>query len=163
MLIYGQEADIRWQVYRTDDVYRTLFGKNYSRFYEAFRQGISTPEASQPVATAVPAKRHLAAPSERISKRRRQDDPASLPQSDHHEVTRVSAQPAAVTTRTPTGAEPSEVTSPPREDRESPVRPTPRSYSATKGKLYKQNHCNSDPLCLFWSFHLQSYLIVFRG
>ena len=124
------------QVHRTDDTFTKLFGKNYSKFYEAFQQGITTPEVCQSVPTTVPAKRHSVAPSNRASKRRRQDDRLSPPQVDQHEAPVISLQRSAATAdKYPTGAKPSEVESPPSDVGDSSVRSTPKSYSAAKGKF----------------------------
>ena len=130
------QADVIRQVYRTDDTYSKMFGKNYSKFYEAFQQGIRAPEVRQNVATTVPAKRRSAAPANQVSKRRRQDDRVSRPQIDQHEAPIISLQqPAATTDEYPAGAMPSEVASPPSDVEESSVRSTPKSYSAAKGKF----------------------------
>ena len=113
-----------------------MFGKNYSKFYEAFRQGVNRPEVHQDIATKVPAKRHSVAPSNRASKRRRQDDRVSPPQADQHEAPIISLQRSAATDdEYPAGAMPSVVASPPSDVRESSVRSTPKSYSAAKGKF----------------------------
>ena len=124
------------QVYRTNDEFTIIFGKGYSKFYEAFQQGVVPPQATQTVTNTVPAKRVLCAPSMQASKRIRQDDSASLPQMDQSQDPTISAQQSvANTTEAPTRANASEVASPPSNDRESSVRPRPRSYSATKGKF----------------------------
>ena len=130
------EADVMRQVYRTDDTYTKMFGKNYSKFYEAFQQGIRPPEVRQIVATTVPAKRHSVAPAIQASKRRRQDDRVSPEQVDQHEAPVISLQRSTATAdKSPPGAKPSEVASPPSDVRESSVRSTPKSYSAAKGKF----------------------------
>ena len=113
-----------------------MFGKNYSKFYHAFQQGIRPPEVRPNLATTLPAKRHSVAPSHQASKRRRQDDRLSPPQLDQHEAPIISLEPSAATTGKPSaGAKPSEAASPPSDVRESSVRSTPKSYSAAKGKL----------------------------
>ena len=131
------EADVMRQVYRTDDTYTKMFGKNYSKFYEAFQQGVRPPEVRQNVATTVPAKRHSVAPVNQASKRRRQDDRVSPPQVDQYEAPFISLERSTATTdEHPAGAKPSdEVASPPSDVRESSVRSTPKSYSAAKGKF----------------------------
>ena len=130
------EADVIPQVYRTDDTYTKMFGKNYSKFYEAFQQGIRAPEVRQNVAATVPAKRRSVAPSNQASKRRRQDDRVSTPQGDQHEAPIISLERSAATAdQYSAGAKPSEVASPPSDVRESSVRSTPKSYSAAKGKF----------------------------
>lgn len=113
-----------------------MFGKNYSKFYDAFQQGIRAPEVRQTFPTTVPAKRHSIAPSHQASKRRRQDDHVSSPQLDQHEASLISLeQSASTTSKNSAGAKPSEAASPPRDIRESSVRSTPKSYSAAKGKF----------------------------
>ena len=113
-----------------------MFGKNYSKFYEAFEQGIRAPEVRQNVLSTIPAKRQIVASSNQASKRRRQDDRISPLQEAQHEAPIISLQrSAAPTDKYPAGAKPSEVASPPNDVRESSVRSTPKSYSAAKGKF----------------------------
>ena len=113
-----------------------MFGRNYSKFYEAFQQGIRAPEVRQNFATTVPAKRRSVAPSNQASKRRRQDNRLSPPQVDQQQAPVISLQPsAAPTDEYPAAAKPSEIMSPPSDVRESSVRSTPKSYSAAKGKF----------------------------
>lgn len=124
------------QVYRTTDDFTKIFGKGYSKFFEAFQQGTSEPATPQTVLTTVPAKRLLSAPSKQASKRIRQDARASLPQMDQRQVPTVSTERStAITIEDPEEATVNEVASPPSNVRESSVGPRQRSYSAAKGKF----------------------------
>ena len=132
-----------WQVYPTHDIHSTILGKNYSKFYEAFQQGVSAPSAGQTVAATAPAKRHSAAVSMQASKRRRQHDGTHLPQPEQHQASIASAQLSAATPTTALiGANPSDSASP---SRESSIRPRPRSDSAAKGKVSKFDHFTPNP------------------
>lgn len=122
------------KIYPTHEKYAANFGENYSKFYKAFQQGISGPDARKPNATTIPAKRSVAA-SQQASKRRKRDDRASLPHSNHHQA-RIILDPrsAATTTKASTRAKPDHHVSPSDVARESSVTPRPRSNSEAKGK-----------------------------
>ncbi|KAF6219701.1 hypothetical protein HO133_004170 [Letharia lupina] len=120
------------KIYPTHEVYVAPFGQNYSKFYEAFRQGVSTPQAPRRPAPTVPAKRP-AAVSKQTAKRRRQNDRTSLPRSDQHQARTISAQrSAAITTKASFGATSNEVAPTSNIARESPMTPRPRSDSEAK-------------------------------
>ena len=129
------EADIKLQIYPTHGLHTALFGENYSRFFEAFQQGLSSPQDYTSSSTTVKAKRS-AAGSKPAPKRRRQDDRASLPHSDQQQSSTIPAQQyAATTARDPRAANAPEYASTSDIARESPVAPRPRSDADAKGKL----------------------------
>lgn len=137
------------QIYPTHEVYVAPFGQNYSKFYEAFRQGVSTPQAPRRPAPTVPAKRP-AAVSKQTAKRRRQNDRTSLPRSDQHHARTISAQrSAAITTKASFGARSNEVAPTSNIARESPMTPRPRSDSEAKGKSPGVIIVPTDPLYVF--------------
>ena len=72
-----KEADMTLQIYPYHGVYTAPLGRNYSKFFEAFRQGLNTPPANKKVAGTVPAKRSAPSP-DHPAKRTRQEDTASL-------------------------------------------------------------------------------------
>lgn len=110
-------------------------GKNYSKFFEAFQQGTSTPQAPKAVAATVPAKRSAAA-SKQAFKRRRPDDGASLPQPDQPPPRTIPAPTSAATiTEASVGAKTNTPASPSKVVEELSVTARPRSHSAAQGKL----------------------------
>lgn len=132
-MTFSPEIDITLQIYRTDDVHTAIFGKNYSKFYSAFRQG-TTPMTPKPTTTAVPSKRPAVA-SEPAPKRRRINDRTSLPQVDQHHPSATPARRSAVVTmKIPKGSMFKELASPSNAVGESSTTPMPRSRSETKGK-----------------------------
>ena len=72
-----KEADMMQQIYPYHAVYSAPFGRNYSKFYDAFRQGLTSPPTNGNIAPTVPAKRS-APSSDHVAKRTRQEDVASL-------------------------------------------------------------------------------------
>lgn len=124
----------KWsQIYPTDDNITAAFGKNYSKFYEAFRQGISAPQAHETTSEITPAKRSAATPKQ-ASKRRKHNDRASLPHPDQYQARTFSAPQSAATPQPPTRAKPIEAAPSLNEARNALAPPTPRSYSEAKGK-----------------------------
>ena len=71
-----KEADMMQQNYPYHGVYTAPFGRNYSKFYEAFRQGLHSPPTNQNTAATVPAKRS-APSSDHAAKRPRREEVAS--------------------------------------------------------------------------------------
>ena len=140
------------QVYPTHGVYTAQFGENYSKFFEAFQQGLSTPQVPQLTTNILPAKRSAAA-SKQASKRRRRDEHAFLPQSDHHQALQVPDHPSA-TARTKAAAKtkPIEITTPSNIARESRVTSSPRPSSEAKGKSPGMNIILRDRLYFFHNF-----------
>lgn len=121
------------QIYPTHDVHTVAFGENYSKFYEAFQQGVSTPKASKSTPSTVPAKRSAAA-SKQASKRRRHDDRASLPHLDQHQARVITAQRTAATkAKASLEAKSNEAASLSDVARKSPEPPRQRSYLDAKG------------------------------
>lgn len=121
------------KVYPTNVEYAPTFGKNYSKFFEAFRQGISEPEAPQTVTNITPAKRRSEAVSKPATKRMRRDDTVPLPQADQPLAPAESPQRAAATaSENSRGAKSSLQVLPPSGAEKPSVRPTPKSDSAPK-------------------------------
>lgn len=122
------------KIYPTHERYAATFGENYSKFYKAFQQGISAPEARRPIAATIPAKRSAAA-SELTSKRRKRDDRASFAHSSQHQARKIpDLQPAVTTRRASVGAVPDEPALPSDVARDASVTPRPMSYSEVKEK-----------------------------
>lgn len=114
-------------------MHTAIFGKNYSKFYSAFRQG-TTPMTPEPSATTVPSKRPAVA-SEPAPKRRRMNDRASLSQLDqHHPLRTPTRRSAVVTMKIPKGSVFKELAPPLKAVAESFATPMPRPQSETKGK-----------------------------
>ena len=129
-------------------MHTALFGKNYSKFYSAFRQG-TAPVTPKPTAATVPAKRPAVA-SEPVPKRRRINDRASLPQSDQHHPRTTPARRSAVVTMKLPGSKLTELASPSEAVGKSSGTPRPRSHSETKGKSASMVIVIVHPLGIFW-------------
>lgn len=128
----------RKKIYPTHGAYAALLGKNYSKFFEAFQQGTSTPQAPKAVAATVPAKRSAAA-SKQAFKRRRPDDGASLPQPDQPPPRTIPALTSAATiTEASVGAKTSTPASPSKVVEELSVTARPRSHSAAQEQRSKR-------------------------
>ena len=133
-LPFGLEVDVMLQIYPTHGLHAALFGEHYSKFYDAFKQGLSTAEAHTAVATTVPAKRAAATPKQ-ATKRRKRDDHASLPRSTQHHAPMMPVQtPAAATTMASRRTKSIELASSSDMARETPVASQPRSDLETNGK-----------------------------
>lgn len=140
------------QIYPTHDVHTVAFGENYSKFYEAFQQGLSTPKASKSTPSTVPAKRSAAA-SKHASKRRRQDDRASLPHLDQHQARVITApRTAATKAKASLEAKSNEAASPSDVARKSPEPPRQRSYSDAKGTSLRMIIILQSSLQVFMNF-----------
>ena len=77
-------------------MYTAPLGRNYSKFYEAFRQGLHSPPTNQNIAPTVPAKRS-AASSDHPAKRSRREDVASLQPAGQDQARTTPAKRAATT------------------------------------------------------------------
>ena len=91
-----KEADMMQQNYPYHGVYTAPFGRNYTKFYEAFRQGLHGPPTNQNIAATVPAKRS-AASSDHAAKRPRREEVASHQPADQDQTRTTSAKRAATT------------------------------------------------------------------
>ena len=130
------EADVTPQIYHTYNDHTSLFGKDYSKFYEAFQQGLNPPQSRLTIANKVPAKRRSVETSTQAFKRRRPDEHAPLLQSDQHQTPALPAQRSAgVITEASVAENPSELAPPSLGAEDSSLRPEPRSDSATQGKI----------------------------
>lgn len=128
------EVDVMLQIHPTHGLHTALFGEHYSKFYDAFKQGLSAAETRTAVATTVPAKRAAATPKQ-ASKRRKRDDHASLPRStQHHAPTMPVQTPAVATTTVSRRTKSIELASSSNMARETPVASQPRSDLETNGK-----------------------------
>ena len=77
-------------------MYTAPLGRNYSKFYEAFRQGLHSPSTNQNIAPTVPAKRS-APSSDHPAKRSRQEDVASFQPAGQEQARTTPAKRAATT------------------------------------------------------------------
>ena len=135
-----KEADMTLQIYPYHGVYTAPLGRNYSKFYEAFRQGLNSPPDNKKVAGTVPAKRS-APSSDHPAKRTRQEDVASLQPAVQDQARTTPAKRAATTNIEPVQKRSKVITLPHpsrNQNRMIPAQeaaaPTPKASSGAKPK-----------------------------
>lgn len=128
------------KIYPYHAVYTAPLGRNYSKFYEAFRQGLRSPPTNQNIAPTVPAKRS-ATSSDHPAKRLRQENVASLQPAGQDQARTTPAKRAATTNIEPASKRSKVVTlrHPARDENgriptQVPAAPIPKASSGPKPK-----------------------------
>ena len=121
-------------------MYTAPLGRNYSNFFEAFRQGLNSPPATKKLTTTFPAKRSATA-SNHAAKRTRQEDVAPLQPAGHDQARTTPAKRAATTNIEPANKRSKVVTlrhPAQNQNRTIPAQeaaaPTPKASSGAKPK-----------------------------